>query len=58
MKCMKCLTCNECPDKQYCAILNGLTKVPYPLGAFKIKGCHESHLEELKKIKSLNEGGK
>lgn len=55
---MKCLTCNECSDKQYCAILNGLTKVPYPLGAFKIKGCHESHLEELKKIKSLNEGGK
>lgn len=53
---MKCMTCNECSDKKYCANLNGLDKVPYPLVAFKIKGCHDSHLKELKKLKLRNIG--
>lgn len=48
---MKCMTCNECSDKKYCAILNGLSKAPFPLGAYKIKGCHESNIEELRRIK-------
>ena len=51
---MKCMTCNECSDKKYCAILNGMDKVPFPLVAYKIKGCHDRHLEELKKIKEIS----
>lgn len=47
---MKCMTCSECSDKKYCATLNGLPEVPYPLVAYKIKGCHDSHLEELRNI--------
>ena len=52
---MKCMTCNECSDKKFCAILNGLIKVPYPLIAFKIKGCHERFIDQLNKIKELAE---
>lgn len=50
------MTCYECSDKKYCAILNGKDKVPYPLVAFKIKGCHDLHLKELQKVKeSIND---
>ena len=49
---MKCMTCNECSDKKFCAILNSLLEVPYPLVAFKIKGCHDRYIDQLNKIKA------
>ena len=48
---MKCMTCYECSDKGYCAILNGLKEAPTPLIAYKIKGCYELYLEKINKIK-------